>query len=103
MIASLYQSGSSSAADGAVTTASCGRLGFDVSVRPAILEGEDVPLTHIRIEADVIPVAAPRVLHVVQQIAYDVGLCRGRTADLYPPVLHVTRIEVDDHENHRAA
>src|SRR4029079_8376560 len=86
---SLYQRGSSSAAEGGGVTASTGRVKFDVSVatiadlpcryravspRPSALspfEGEDVRLTHSRIEAHVVPVAAPHVRGVSEQISRD--------------------------------
>src|SRR5919197_2201539 len=112
MIASLYQSGSSSAADFAVVKASVGTVRLAVSsAMDALAPGpeppasgvdlEDVPLEDLRIETDVVPAAMPRVRGVVEQVAHDEDV--GVEGRLDEAMLHVMRIEVDDHQHARAA
>src|SRR5207253_2732789 len=104
MIASLYQSASSCAADGAGTTASSGTVRFGISVTLAIivvagkvarpqkgratasrsttlsgsrLQAEYVTLPHAGVEPHVIRLTPPRVLHVVQKVVCDVASIRS--------------------------
>src|SRR4051812_26155405 len=101
MIASLYQSGSSSAAAGAGETATDGSASLVGSL--AMGEGEDMSLMDAGIEPHVIPLAAPAVAGIGEQIG---DIVRGRGVGrpqvgryLHVAVLHVERIEVDDDED----
>src|SRR5687768_4798834 len=103
MIASLYQSGSSSVAAAAGSAASIGMIRFGVSL--AMSEAEDVGLAHAGIEPDVVPVPPPGVVGVGDQIVCIVGPRRvgseGRHpagGHLHEAVLHVMRVEVHDDE-----
>src|SRR5262245_23273755 len=95
MIASLYQSGSSCAADEAGDIASTGTVTFGISMA---IEGQNVSLADVRIEAHVVPLAAPLVLDIVQEVADREGLVRSDAGHANVAVLHVVRIEIDDHQ-----
>src|SRR5262245_8962078 len=96
MIASLYQSGSSCAADGAVATASTVTFGVSVALATSH-QPQNVSLTHARIETDVVPSAVPRVRRLVEEILDDERVRVDRHLDVI--VLHMMRIEVDDRVN----
>src|SRR3954465_4534788 len=103
MIASLYQSGSSSAAAGAAVAAAAGSGSLIVSLGMA--ETENVGLTDARIEPDVIPIAAPDIARVGEQIVDGVaGRGIGRETfhqvgrDRHEAMLGVMRIQVHGDE-----
>src|SRR5690348_13807982 len=101
MTASLYQSGSSSAADGDEDAASIGRARLGASSamvgragdsRP--LQVKNVPLPHARIEPDVVPPSPPAVTGVVQQIVHrELFVVIADIGNLHPSMLHVVRIQ----------
>src|SRR5262245_38453658 len=98
MIASLYQSGSSSAADGALDAASTGTVRFGVTVALATShQPQNVSLPHARIEPDVVPSAVPCIRRLVEQIFDDVRVRVDRHLDV--AVLHMMRVEIDDGVN----
>src|SRR6185436_7674908 len=95
MMASLYQSGSSWAADGADVTASTGTVRFAVSMA---IDVQNVCLTDVGVEADVIPFPPPLVLDIVEEIADREDLVGADTRQVDVTVLHVVRIEVHDRQ-----
>src|SRR4029450_373231 len=95
MIASLYQSGSSSAAALAGVIVSTGSVRCGISMA---IDAQNVCLADIRIEAHVIPFPPPLVLDVVEQIADGEDLVGADTRHLDVTVLHVMRIEVDNRQ-----
>src|SRR6476659_5159902 len=111
MIASLYQSGSSSDAECAGTTASSGTLRFGISVTLAIRLGrpsglrrfdpKNVRLPHARVEPHVIPFPSPYVLHIVDEIVGGERRAGRGARDLDPAVLHVVGVEVHHDEQRR--
>src|SRR6266536_2927994 len=105
MIASLYQSGSSSADEGAVAKASAGTTRWGDSTATCTSTSncelrtskfENVSLANARIEADVVPAAMPDVHGVVDQVAHLERVGVDRRLDR--AVLHVMRIEIDDRQ-----
>src|SRR5262245_37886511 len=94
MIASLYQSGLSSA-DGTELTASMRTLWWGTSMA---IDAQDVSLTDVGIEPHVVPLAPPLVLHIVQQIVDGEDVVCGDAGHANVPVLHVIRIQVDDRQ-----
>src|SRR5262245_39988925 len=103
MIASLYHSGSSRAAAGAPATASTGtvRLRTSIGLLATSHQPQNVSLPGAGIEPYVVPAAPPPIPGLVEQIFDGVRLGVDRELDV--AVLHVMRIEIDDHEHLVAA
>src|SRR6476660_2279567 len=123
MTASLYQRGSSSGGETEEVAASIGSAKFGVSsaivvVRRAVQPSlewkpracpsgppqvEYVSLSHAGIEPHVVPPAPPAVCVVVEQVAHRVQpIVIVHVRRFHPSVLHVVRIEVDDHKERLA-
>src|SRR5687767_3180612 len=96
MIASLYQSGSSGAGDGARSVSAPASVDCRTSVA---IDGQHVSLSNFGVEPHVVPFAAPVVDDVVQQVADAEDIVGPDAGDADVAVLHPMRIEVD-HGHH---